>query len=269
MRRILRAIKELVSKDQDPLGSGISSPLAKFVDPSGFLASYDLMRMGTPYGGWIIPRNHALTVGSICYLAGAGEDISFDCALAKHFCCTIRIVDPTPRAIRHFEELCQAVDEQRNFSINGSNDDFYDIGSRELARMCFLPFGLADKDISMRFYMPKDPAHVSCSTVNLQRTDTYFSAQCYRLATLMAQQSDAKIDLLKLDIEGGEYAVIQDLAEIQSPPRILLVEFDEGHSPLDSHADERIQESIDLLKRMDMHCIALDGCNATLVRRSG
>jgi FkbM family methyltransferase len=269
MRRVLRAIRGLVSKDKDTLGNGISSPLAKFVDRSRLLAPYELMRLGTRYGGWIIPRNHALTVNSVCYLAGAGEDISFDCALTKLSSCTVRIVDPTPRAIRHFEDLCNAVVEQRKFSINGSATDFYDIGAGELARMCFLPFGLADKDISMRFFMPKDPAHVSCSSVNLQRTDTYFSAQCYRLATLMAQQSDAKIDLLKLDIEGAEYAVIQDLATIQFPPRILLVEFDEGHSPLDHHAGERIQESMDLLKRMGMHCIALDGCNATFIRRSG
>lgn len=268
MQRILQTIKDFVSKDQDRLGDGKSSPLVDFVDRSQLLAPHDLIRLGTQYGGWIIPKNHALTIDSICYLAGAGEDISFDCALAKLFCCSVRIMDPTPRAIRHFEDLRHAVEEQRQFSINGSDADFYDISSRELARMCFLPYGLADKDASMRFYMPKDPAHVSCSTVNLQKTEVYFSAQCYRLTTLKAQQGDTEIDLLKMDIEGGEYAVIKDFSTTHLPPRILLVEFDEGHSPLDNYAGERIRESIGLLERMGMRCIALEGCNATFVRRS-
>src|SRR3990167_849454 len=105
MQRILQTIRDFVSKDQGRLGSGKSSPLAGFVDRSQLLAPYDLMRLGTQYGGWIIPKNHTLTGDSICYLAGAGEDISFDCALAKQFGCNVRIVDPTPRAIRHFEDL--------------------------------------------------------------------------------------------------------------------------------------------------------------------
>ncbi|MFZ2308070.1 MAG: FkbM family methyltransferase [Rhodoferax sp.] len=268
MQRILQTIRDFVSKDQGRLGGGKSSPLAGFVDRSQLLAPHDLMRLGTQYGGWIIPKNHTLTVDSICYLAGAGEDISFDCALAKQFGCNVRIVDPTPRAIRHFEDLCHSVEERRLFSINGSDVDFYDIGSRELARMCFLPFGLADKDASMRFYMPKDPAHVSCSAMNLQKTEEYFSAQCYRLTTLKEQQGDTEIDLLKMDIEGGEYAVIKDLSNTRLPPRILLIEFDEGHSPLDNYAGERIRESIGLLAKLGMRCIALEGCNATFVRRS-
>ncbi len=72
--------------------------------------------------------------------------------------------------------------------------------------------GLAGTDEELKFFMPKDPSHVSCSTANLQKTDSYFTAQCHRLSTLMAQQGDARIDLLKMDIEGGEYDVIRDLA---------------------------------------------------------
>ena len=55
--------------------------------------TYTFTRLGTHYGGWIIPEN-ILDSTSICYLAGAGEDISFDCCLAQQYGCRIRIVDP-------------------------------------------------------------------------------------------------------------------------------------------------------------------------------
>jgi hypothetical protein len=246
--------------------TGDSSPLVGYVDRAQLVSSENLVRLGTLYGGWIIPRNPALTEHSICYLAGAGEDISFDCALARLFCCHIRIVDPTPRAGQHFKELERAVREGRRFPINGSDVDSYDICSSAFSRIIFLPFGLADKDVELKFYMPENPAHVSCSTVNLQKTDQYFTAQCFRLSALMAQQGDAEIDLLKMDIEGGEYAVVGDLLASNMLPRILLIEFDEAHTPLDNDADKRIKESIKELVDAGMRCIAVEGCNATFVR---
>ena len=38
-------------------------------------------KLGTNYGGWIIPKNIALTPESIIYSVGVGEDISFDLLL--------------------------------------------------------------------------------------------------------------------------------------------------------------------------------------------
>lgn len=240
--------------------------LLEFVDRSKLAQPEHLIRLGTAYGGWIIPREPALTESSICYLAGAGEDISFDCALAKLFCCCVRIVDPTPRAIKHFKELEQSIKEDSQFPINGSNIDFYDITASAFARLSFLPFGLADKDDEQMFYMPKNPAHVSCSIVNLQKTDKYFTALCYRLTTLMTLQGDVKIDLLKMDIEGGEYVVIKDLVASNTLPRILLIEFDEAHTPLDQDAGKRIKEHINELVSVGMRCIAVEGSNATFIK---
>lgn len=266
MKNILRQIFSGLFQRQAGLSTDNSLLLSEYVDRSQLLSLENLIRLGTSYGGWIIPRNPALTESSICYLAGAGEDISFDCALAKLFCCNVRIIDPTPRAVQHFRELERTVKEGRRFSINNSDVDFYDMAASDLARLSFLPFGLADKDADLKFYMPKNHAHVSCSTVNLQKTDEYFTAQCYRLSTLMTQQGDTEIDLLKMDIEGGEYVVIKDFLASNILPRILLIEFDEAHTPLDNDAGERIKESIKQLTSAGMRCIAVEGCNATFTR---
>jgi hypothetical protein len=52
-------------------------PLLPYVDRTALVASTKLLRLGTTYGGWIIPVDAGLTADSICYCAGAGEDISF------------------------------------------------------------------------------------------------------------------------------------------------------------------------------------------------
>lgn len=245
------------------------APLAKYVERGCLYPKNRLMRLGTVYGGWWIPTDVGLTEASICYLAGAGEDLSFDCALVRRFRCCLRIIDPTPRAVQHFQRMASAVAEGKRFPINNSETEFYDIGPEHLAGIRFLPVGLADRDVEMKFFLPRNPEHVSCSTMNLQRTDDYFTAQCYRLSTLMAEQKDEVVDLLKMDIEGAEYSVIGDLVENGPMPRVLLVEFDEAHTPLDGHAGERIGEHMRKLDQAGMRCIAIEGSNATFVRLGG
>jgi FkbM family methyltransferase len=251
---------------RSPGGQASCSPLMAHLDPSQLASPDSLVRLGTAYGGWIIPANPGLQPDSVCYLAGAGEDLSFDCALARRFHCRVRIIDPTPRAVEHFRQLERAVREGRRFSINGSKSEFYEIAAADFGRLSFLAHGLADQDVELKFYLPKDPAHVSCSTVNLQKTENFFTAQCHRLSTVMAQQGDRTIDLLKMDIEGAEYAVLQEIMDAGLLPRLLLVELDEAHTPLDSDAGSRIHALIRQLNQAGMRCIAVEGCNATFVR---
>src|SRR5262245_13754346 len=56
-------------------------------------------------------------------------------------------------------------------------------------------------------------------------TDTGIDAPVARLASIMQQLGHDRLDILKLDIEGGEYAVLQDLLSEGIPARQLLLEF--------------------------------------------
>jgi FkbM family methyltransferase len=246
-----------------------TSPLMSYVDRSQLWSADRLLRLGTRYGGWEIPRESGLTQESVCYLAGAGEDISFDCELAARFHCQVRVLDPTPRAVQHFEQLRRAVREGTSFPINNSRTEFYHLTAVDLDRLIFLPVGLAGQDGELKFYMPRNPAHVSCSTVNLQKTSEFFTAPCHRLNSLMAQLGDTRLDLLKMDIEGAEYSVIQELLNSHLLPKLLLIEFDEAHTPLDDNAGARIRDHIQRLSLVGMQCIAVDGSNATFVGRGG
>jgi FkbM family methyltransferase len=245
---------------------GASSRLLPYVDRTALVAANKLLRLGTTYGGWIIPADAGLTADSICYCAGAGDDISFDCAVVERFHCQVRVIDPTPRAIQHFDNLEKAVTSGQRFPVNNSTEDYYSVTAEDFGRLRFVPVGLADRDAELKFYLPQNPAHVSCLTVNLQKSESYFTAQCFRVSSLMQQLGDISIDLLKMDVEGTEYAVVRDIVTTELFPRVLLVEFDEAHTPMDSDAHTRIKHHIDILGQAGMRCTAVDGCNTSFIR---
>lgn len=261
IQNAVRKLRSLAQGNRMPL-----SPLLPCVDRAGLLSSEEVLRLGTTYGGWIIPADNGLTADSLCYCAGAGEDISFECTLVARYQCLVRIIDPTPRAIKHYQGLEQAVRVGMRFPVNNSEVDYYTVDERNFNRLHYLPVGLADKDCEMKFFLPQNPAHVSCSVINLQKTEQYFTAPCLRLSSIMKREGDASLDLLKIDIEGAEYGVIENLAVSDLLPRLLLVEFDEAHTPLDDKAPERIRQHIDLLRRSGMRCVAVEGSNATFVK---
>ena len=62
-------------------------------------------KLGTIYGGWYIPKDITLNTDSIIYSAGVGEDISFDLLLSNRYKCNILLIDPTKRAIKHYEDI--------------------------------------------------------------------------------------------------------------------------------------------------------------------
>jgi FkbM family methyltransferase len=138
----------------------------------------------------------------IAYCIGAGEDITFDGALASSGC-TVRCCDPTPRAVLHIEAFAPATPLFR-----------------------FAPFALWKADCELRFFEPKDSAHVSYSAVNIQHTDNHIVVAGRTLASMMSYFGDSRLDILKLDIEGAEMEVLPVLLDSSILPSILCVEFD-------------------------------------------
>jgi FkbM family methyltransferase len=205
-----------------------------------------LVRIGSRTGGWVVPEQR-LGVGSICYCAGVGEDITFDLGLIERFGCEVWAFDPTPRAVAHVATQASG-----------------------LHRYHFQPVGLWDRDETCRFYAPSDPAHVSHSVVNLQRTEQYFEAPCRRLSRMMAENGHDRLDLLKLDIEGAEYRVVQSLIEDDLDVRVLCVEFDEAFHALDGAYRGRIRAALSQLADASFRLVhAGYGGNYTLIHERG
>jgi FkbM family methyltransferase len=202
----------------------------------------NLRRFGSGGCEWVIPES-CLEPGAVCYCCGAGEDISFDMALARELQCEVHTFDPTPAAIAYVESF----------------------QNLHPTRIFFHPWGVWARDERVRFFAPKDSMHVSHSIVNLQKTSRFFEADCKRLTTIMRELGHNSLRLLKLDVEGAEYQVIESMLTDRIHPAVLAVEFDELHCPLDGGARSRIKETIERLLIAGYGLVSVDGANYTFV----
>jgi FkbM family methyltransferase len=196
-----------------------------------------LEKLGTAYGGWVVPTR-LIEPGWRCYSGGVGEDVSFDLGLIERFGCDVTAFDPTPRAITFAEAVAE----------------------RE-PRFRFVPVGLWSEDTTLRFYRPKDPAHVSHSIVNLQKTHPAFEAPVRRIDSLMAELGHTSVDLVKIDIEGAEHKVLASMLKAGIRPTVLCFEVDRPVSAF------RLWRTIRRVKHHDYELAAVDGWNFTFVRR--
>jgi len=160
------------------------------------------VRLGTPYGGWwILPEG--LGPQSIVYGVGVGQDVSWDLAMIERFGCTVHAFDPTPRCLRWV-----------------AHQQFP-------SRFAFHPWGLAEYDGTATFVMRSaDPEWSSYNPSNDTAGATeVVTLDVRRLTSIMRELGHGHIDVLKLDIEGGEFAVLKDLLAGDVRPRQLLVEY--------------------------------------------
>jgi FkbM family methyltransferase len=158
------------------------------------------VRMGNHGARWCVcPTN--LSAESVVYSFGIGEDISFDLELIDRFGVKVHAFDPTPRSLAWLrsQTLPQA------FMVH--------------------EFGVADYDGTCTFFPPASPLHVSHSAVERRSGVPAIEAQVLRLTTIMQNLGHNAIHLLKMDIEGAEYAVLSDLLQTGIRVDQLLVEF--------------------------------------------
>lgn len=159
----------------------------------------DYSVLGSWYGGWGLP-NGVLDSGSIVYGFGVGEDVSFDLALIAQIGCTVHAFDPTP--------IAQLWVSKQKFP----------------KEFCFHAVGVAAVDGEEKFYVPHHAHSFSRSPIPGRELSS-ISCPVRRLGSLMAQLGHERIDLLKMDIEGFEYTVINEFLDRGIRPTILNVEF--------------------------------------------
>jgi FkbM family methyltransferase len=182
-------------------------------------------RLGTRYGGWWIDTR---AMGPLPLLidCGLGEDISFPLAFLRRFPGAQVIgVDPNPRSLAYCRPLCPAGMEilpNALWTRAGEILEFHLPRHQDN-----LPQGADGVSGSL------DPSHeyveggerIEILTVDLD--------------TLLARAGRSDCDVLKLDIEGAEYALLESLIESGHilAARQVLVEFHHGvtgHSATDT-----------------------------------
>lgn len=191
------------------------------------------LRLGTEYGGWdfVDAANlHASTIIS----CGLGEDASFDVAFASRYGAKVVMVDPTPRAIAHFQAIRGNIGQQpRCAFVPGGNQpvEAYDLSELGSDSLTLVDRAMWTEERTLRFYAPQNPSYVSHSITNYFNSFSvetpYIEVQSIAIDALMAQIRTDTIPLIKLDIEGAEVTVIADMLRKGIRPDQILVEFDE------------------------------------------
>lgn len=170
-------------------------------------------------GWWICPE--LLPRGGIAYCFGVGQDIRLERALAERYEMDVVAFDPTPSTIRWM------TDQERPPGLT------------------FVGLGVAGFEGEAFFHESSSPTG-SHSMIRENETGRGSSVEVRRLSTLVGRQEHDAIDFLKLDIEGVEYEVIEDMVDVGLRPRMILVEY---HHRFPGVGIEKTEASLELLRR--------------------
>ena len=151
--------------------------------------------------GWVIDKS-LINGDSIIYSVGVGSNIDFDLELINSLEVTVHAFDPTPRSIEWVE-------------------------SQQLPKhFIFHPIGLSSENGYMNFFPPSRTSSAHFSPVDRYgNSNNVVKAPVKNLDTIASELNHKKIDLLKIDIEGGEYDVIKTLPQSKITINQILIEF--------------------------------------------
>jgi len=187
---------------------GVNQTLAGMDHSKGRRMS-KLARAGSAYGGWTYDSAE-VDKFSIVYSVGLGEDTTFDETMMERYGLEVWGFDPTPKSIKYVQSNAKLAVRQFHFTAEG----------------------LSTAEKQMVFTKPTNENHVSMHQGRDGSGGKTVVVKVNSLANWMKKFGHSEIDILKIDIEGSEYDVIEDCIKRQwFPMRQLLVEFHPGLIP--------------------------------------
>lgn len=196
-------------------------------------------RIGSKYGGWWLAEEFVKNKDNGVLLSfGLGEDITFDLGMIKEYGFKVYGFDPTPRSVNYIESL----NLDRRFTLN--------------------EFAISDKNEQMIFNLPENNEHISGSLEGISSTHSV-NVDCKDIKTILGEINADDIDIIKMDIEGSEYKVIDNMMKEGIYPKQLLVEF---HHFFESFSAAHTKKSIRLLLDNGYELFYIEGYNYSFVR---
>ncbi len=185
-------------------------------------------------GGWCFTAQ-GLDQDSIVYSLGVGDDIAFDLSIIEGFGAEVHAFDPTPSSI----EMLSTADLPTRFH--------------------FYPWAITAEDGALKFY-PRVKKDGSQSTVMFTMiaedasSENAIEVPAYCLSSVASRLGHSRIDLLKMDIEGAEYEVLEGMLASPIKPGQLLVEF---HHRFPAIGLEKTADMISLLRKVGYKIFAV------------
>jgi FkbM family methyltransferase len=185
---------------------------------------------GSNYGGFFIHPD-SLNENSIVYSFGIGKDISFDLKCIKQHQCKVFGFDPTPKSIDWI-------------ASQNLGDSFV-----------FYNYGISNESGEMDFFLPVNVNAVSGSLVNTKVVDQQRSikVRMKSFADIANELGHTKIDVIKMDIEGSEYEVLESIISSKVEIGQILVEF---HDRLFPENEEKSKQAVQLMNKFGYRIFA-------------
>lgn len=205
------------------------------IQDSKTMHGFNIIHLGSEYGGWSFVDEDYL-YNSIIISAGLGEDASFDIEFATKYNAKVIIIDPTPRALKHFKNIQSSLGKasSEQYTNNGCQPiTSYELSNLNKDNLVLIECALWNENTTVKFFSPPNPKDVSHSIINYQNnysTETAsINVNALTLDTILKnlKLKASDIPLIKLDIEGAEIEVLRRCLEVGILPRQILVEFDE------------------------------------------
>ena len=156
---------------------------------------------GARSGIWTICPD-VLSSKSVIYSFGVGNNIAWDLEMIEHYGVELHAFDPTPRSVDWIGE--QSLPEGFHFH----------------------PVGLCGFDGLSGFVVPRREHQFNYSSIGSEvGPGEKINCPVKRLANLQTELAHDVIDVLKMDIEGGEMQSLPDILTNSPLPGQLLVEF--------------------------------------------
>jgi len=198
------------------------------------------------YSGWNISPD-LIHQQDIIYSLGICDDIGFEKTIIEKFNVTVFAFDPTPYSVNWIGE--QTLPENFNFypwAAAGTDGNF------------FLYPRISNKGERSRTMFTFHQQEES-------RSDGV-KVEAFSVPS-MADKLNTRIDILKMDIEGAEYDVIDNLIDSALRPKMLLIEF---HHRFKGIGKQKTYSSIEKLRQNDylIASISVTGREFCLINKS-
>ena len=162
----------------------------------------------------------------IVYSFGVGFDVSFDLALIHEFGAEVYAFDPTPKSLEWVQK-----------NVNDNNFHLY-------------PIGISFRNGSEKFYISGGLG----TTMQKNQASSYITVQMKTLSTIMHELGHDYIDILKIDIEGTEFAVIPEILASRVKFGQLSIEV---HNRFYSDGNAKIKDLIAQLNNAGFYIVSV------------
>ena len=212
----------------------IPSKKNSFIKKLKFCFIDRIIHIGSSYGGWSFFDDTNLE-DKFVISAGLGEDASFDIELINKYNCKVIAVDPTPRAIDHFNQIIKnsGAPKINPYKEGGKQEiSSYDLKKINDKNFILISKGLYNQDnVELKFFAPPNKEHVSHSIIdwqnNYEQKSDFIKIKTTTIYNILKKFKIKNIEMIKLDIEGSEVEVLDNMIEDKIFPNQILVEFDE------------------------------------------